>query len=247
MIAISNHKGGVGKSALTTIYASILHYNMNKSVVVFDCDPQHSIIGMREDDKKKIITHPEIQAAFQKQFEKTGIKAYKIVRSTPEKAIDKAYDLMDEVEYPIDVMLFDLPGTVVNEGLLNLYLNMDYLFVPIIADERTIASSYAFVLSLTKFNEKYGKEYFLKDIYFFWNKVDRREHTHLYDYFNNIIEKENMKRLKTIIPDTKKYNKELSETRNVVFRSTFFPPDRKLRRNTNIDELVKEINKIIGL
>jgi cellulose biosynthesis protein BcsQ len=50
-IAIGNQKGGVGKSALTVIYASYLHYELLKNVIVVDCGyPQHSIMNMRESD-----------------------------------------------------------------------------------------------------------------------------------------------------------------------------------------------------
>jgi cellulose biosynthesis protein BcsQ len=51
-VAFSNQKGGVGKSAFTTLVASSLHYAGGKNVAVFDCDyPQYSIHAMRERDK----------------------------------------------------------------------------------------------------------------------------------------------------------------------------------------------------
>ena len=54
-VAFSNQKGGVGKSAFTTLAASYLHYEGKRNVVVIDCDyPQHSIFAMRERDKSMV-------------------------------------------------------------------------------------------------------------------------------------------------------------------------------------------------
>ena len=47
-IALSNQKGGVGKSTMTVLLASYFHYVMGKRVAVVDCDyPQFSIQSLR--------------------------------------------------------------------------------------------------------------------------------------------------------------------------------------------------------
>ena len=54
-VAVSNQKGGVGKSALTVVLSSYLHFEKNLNVAIIDCDsPQHSLVRMRERDKKAI-------------------------------------------------------------------------------------------------------------------------------------------------------------------------------------------------
>ena len=41
-VAVSNQKGGVGKSAITALLASYFHYVKGLNVAVIDCDaPQH--------------------------------------------------------------------------------------------------------------------------------------------------------------------------------------------------------------
>jgi cellulose biosynthesis protein BcsQ len=43
-VAISNQKGGIGKSAFTVLLAGYFHYLKDKNVLVVDCDyPQFSI------------------------------------------------------------------------------------------------------------------------------------------------------------------------------------------------------------
>lgn len=52
-IAFSTQKGGAGKTTLTVLVASYLHYVKGYNVAVVDCDyPQHSIVEMRERDLK---------------------------------------------------------------------------------------------------------------------------------------------------------------------------------------------------
>jgi len=247
-IAFGNQKGGVGKSAFTTIYASYLHYELNKNVIVIDCDyPQHSIVNMRESDIETMGKNSQLQTLLERRFDQTGRKAYKIIKTNPETALDTVINLLDRNKIHTDVVLFDLPGTVNSQGVLNVIINLDYIFIPIIADRRTLDSSLSFALTLYKNIRDSSLACSLKEAYFFWNKVDKRENTELYDIFTELAEDMKLPVLKTQIPDTKKYNKELSVSRTDIFRSTLFPPDKRLLRNSNLDKLVVEINKIIGL
>lgn len=82
LVAISNQKGGVGKSALTVVLASYLHYEKDLNVAIIDCDsPQHSLVRMRERDKKAISASPYHQQLVEKQWERTpkeGISHYRL-------------------------------------------------------------------------------------------------------------------------------------------------------------------------
>ena len=53
--------------------------------------------------------------------------------------------------------------------------------------------------------------------------------------------------MKTFIPDTKRYKKELVTDRKAVFRSTLFPASRSLLRGSNLEELITEIVYYIKL
>ena len=55
-VAFSTQKGGVGKTTLTVLVASYLHYVKGFNVAVVDCDyPQYSIVEMRERDLKTVM------------------------------------------------------------------------------------------------------------------------------------------------------------------------------------------------
>ena len=51
-VAVSNQKGGVGKSTMLVSLASLLNYSMDKNVAIVDCDStQRSLVRLRERDK----------------------------------------------------------------------------------------------------------------------------------------------------------------------------------------------------
>ena len=59
-VAISTQKGGAGKTTLTVLVASYLHYVKGYNVAVVDCDfPQYSIHDMRKRVKNLKDTHSE--------------------------------------------------------------------------------------------------------------------------------------------------------------------------------------------
>ena len=70
-VALSNQKGGVGKSAFTILLASYFHYVENLNVAVIDCDsPQHSLVRMRERDKKAIDRSDHYKQQMMAQWER---------------------------------------------------------------------------------------------------------------------------------------------------------------------------------
>ncbi len=60
-VAFSTQKGGAGKTTLTVLMASYLHYVKGVSVGVVDCDfPQYSIDEMRRRDFKNIEENKQL-------------------------------------------------------------------------------------------------------------------------------------------------------------------------------------------
>ncbi len=54
-VAVSNQKGGVGKSTMLVALASLLNYTMERSVAIVDCDAtQRSLYNLRERDKEMV-------------------------------------------------------------------------------------------------------------------------------------------------------------------------------------------------
>lgn len=78
-----------------------------------------------------------------------------------------------------------------------------------------------------------------------WNMVDGREKTEIYSAYEKICAELALPILKTYLPDSKRFRKEVATERKAVFRSTLFPADRPLVRGSNLDTLVDEILTIV--
>jgi cellulose biosynthesis protein BcsQ len=246
-VAFSNQKGGVGKSAFTTLAASYLHYEGKRNVAVIDCDyPQHSIFAMRERDKDMVTANDVYKQMMVHQYETIGKKAYPVLKSKPEEAVKLADRLVGASPEPVDVVFFDLSGTVNTPGMLKSIVSLDYLFCPIITDRLVMQSTLTFTTTMQGFL-KQNQEASLKNIYLFWNQLVKSENKDLYEAYMSVIQSLNLNLLQTEIPFTVKYKREMSPDARQVFRSTLFPPDRTLLKGSNLDLLVNEVCQIINI
>jgi cellulose biosynthesis protein BcsQ len=246
-VAFSTQKGGVGKTTFTVLAASYLHYLKGYNVAVLDCDfPQHSINAMRKRDTQQIELDDYYKLMAYNQFKRLNKKAYPIICCSPVDAIASANNFLASSEVKFDVVFFDLPGTVNSVGVLQSLANMDYIFTPIIADRLVLESCLSFALSVNDLLVN-NTSLRLKELHLFWNQVDGREKTDLYEIYEKSIHEFGLPLLRTFIPDTKRYNKELSGNRKPVFRSTLFPADKRLIKGSHLEELFIEIAHIVKL
>lgn len=248
-VAFSTQKGGIGKTALTVLTASYLHYVMGINVAVVDCDyPQLSIAKMRDRDKNLVMQDDHYKKLAQEQFKRLDKGAYPIVNSSPQSAITSAQDLLKELDGTAlepHVVFFDLPGTINSEGVLQTLSVMDYIFAPISADRVVLESTLKFAVAINENIITVGRGS-IKGLYLLWNMVDKRENRDLYNAYENIIAELGLQLLKTTIPDTKRFRKELTTAHRHIFRSTLFPAHRSLIKGSNVNYLSEEIYKIIN-
>lgn len=240
-VAFSTQKGGAGKTTLTVLMASYLHFVKGYNVAVIDCDfPQFSIKDMRERDLRNIERNPYLKKIAFEQFKKLKKRAYPVLESRSEEAIDTAKRLLS-AETPPDIIFFDLPGTVNNLGVIQTIATMDYIFCPIAADRVVMESSLKFAGILNDTLISTGKSN-IKGLYLLWNMVDGREKTNLYQIYEAIAGEMGLEVMKTFLPDSKRFRKEGSEDEErSSFRSTVLPPDRILAKGSNIDKLAEEM------
>ena len=246
-VAISNQKGGVGKSAFTVLLASYLHYTKGKNVLVVDCDyPQHSIKAMRDRDKQVVEKNDFYKQMLVSQFSEINKKAYAILTSTPDEAKEAADLFLDKSEAEYDVVFFDLPGTVNAVGVFKSLINMDFIFTPIISDRMAMQSSLSFATTIQDFI-KNRKDIPLQGLYLFWNMIDSRVSKELFNMYNEIMKRLKLQVLETVMPHTHRYNKELSISGKPFFRCTLFPPNSTVIQGSKLDNLSEEICQIIKL
>lgn len=242
-VAFSTQKGGAGKTTLTVLVASYLHYVKDFNVAIVDCDyPQHSIAEMRERDFRMVEQDEYYKGMAFEQFTRLGNKkAYPIIESNTKEALNDADDLVQQGEY--DFIFFDLPGTLNNTDLVLTLANMDYIIAPIAADRVVMESTLDYLISVRDHIINTGKSN-IKAMYLLWNMVDGREKSELYEVYEAVIKELEFTTLKTFIPNSLRFRREQSESRRPLFRSTLFPVDKSLIKGSNIDTLTDEL---IGL
>ena len=223
-IAFSTQKGGVGKTTFTVLAASYLHYVCGYNVLVVDCDyPQFSINA---------------------QFSRLQKPTYNILCTTSDEAIGVVQDYLERNESETDFVFFDLPGTINTRGVIDTLACMDYIFTPISSDRISLESTLSFS-AVIKQAVTDNADTDNKGIYLFWNMVDGREKTPLYAMYEKVIAELGLPILKTSVPNTTRYKKEVMDEGTTLFRSTIFPASRTLLRGSRLKELVEEILSIV--
>jgi len=246
-IAFSSQKGGVGKSTFTALVASAMHYRLGFNVAVFDADfPQHSLMKMKTRDLAMVMENEALKKLAYKQFTTINKKAYPIMQNKADNIVEVAHKFADTSSVPVDVVFFDLPGTVNTPGILKALAGMHHIFTPITADRLVMESTLVFTQLLQDVIMKKG-ETSIKTINLFWNQMDGRESTPLYDVYNQLIGQLGLSLMQSQIKNSTRFRKESEADSKTVFRSTLMPPDERLMKACQLNLFIEEFLKIIQL
>ena len=247
-IAFSTQKGGVGKSTFTVLIASYLHYLKGQSVAVMDCDyPQCSVYEMRKREVRQLETNLHYQSKAIALFDSLGKQTYPIVCAKPEEGIAKAREFLASEPTDYDVVFFDLPGTINNDGVIATFMAMDYVFVPMAPSRMSMESTLSFISPANELITE-RSDLNLKAIHLFWNRVDGRIKKEWLEHYEGVIRQFGLPILKTAIPQSVRYDKEQSiEGSDAVFLSTIFPADKTLLKGSNLDLLVDDNLEVLHL
>ena len=246
-IAFSSQKGGVGKSTFTALVASTLHYRLGYNVAVFDADfPQHSLIKMKARDLAMVMENETLKKLAYRQFTAINKKAYPILQHKAEGVLEAAQEFVDISSLAVDVVFFDLPGTVNTPGILKALAGMHHIFTPITADRLVMESTLIFTQLLQDVIMKKG-ETNIQTINLFWNQVDGRESTPLYGVYNQLIERLGLPLMQSQVKSSTRFRKESEADSRTVFRSTLIPPDERLMKACQLNLFIREFLKIIEL
>lgn len=245
-IAVCNQKGGVGKSAFTTLLASHLHYTLGRDVLVVDCDyPQWSIYAQRERELAAVEQSDYYKLLLVRQFRQTGRKVWPVVRCMPADAETETARFLGSGYQPA-IILYDLPGTVNAEGVIGILSSLDRLFVPMKADKVVMESTLSFARTLHLTLVQNGAVR-LAGVHLFWTMIDRRERTPLYAQYEEVIRRLGLPLMQTHVPYRSRFNKELLADSTGVGRSTLLAPERSFAAEAQIDALALEILSILNM
>ncbi|WP_324680851.1 ParA family protein [Hymenobacter sp. GOD-10R] len=228
-ISISSQKGGVGKTTINILAASIFHFLGNEKVAVIDCDyPQHSLEGLRLKELDQLQANLDKAADFQA----LGVQAYPIVGCEVKEALSIAKEMNGE----FDLVFIDTPGTINVPGLVELWKMLDYVFIPLESDVLSVEATLPFAAALEAFAKgKPGSR--LKQYYAFWNKHIKSEKQDFYQRTEELFAQQNIPFLKSRLEHSVNYKKE-------AMRSTMFPLSKEYMR-LGIRGLIEEMAGII--
>lgn len=182
----------------------------------------------------------------QRQFERLKLKAWPVVRSTPDKAVDDARVFLESESEVYDVVLFDLPGTINTSGVLYTISSMDCLFVPMRADRLVMQSTINFALTIKdKFVGSPATD--LRGVYLVFNMLDRRERNELYATYEKLLGRLELPLLGSRIQSRSKFSRELADTNGAIYRSTLLRSDSAFLRDSGLDAMMREVCTLLDL
>lgn len=246
-VAFASQKGGVGKSTFTALVASIMHYRLGYNVAVVDCDfPQYSLSQMRDRDMKSIMENVTFKRMAHEQFSRLNKSAYPVVKEKADAALETGLGLIESSQEQLDIIFFDLPGTVNSTGIIRALAGMHYLFIPVTADRIVLESALVFTQLITDvlMSQQHVN---IRDVHLFWNRVDGRERNPLYDRYAIFIASLKLKLMDAFITSSVRFRKEGEEDSKVIFRSTLLPADQRLAEGCGLNTFIREFLELLKL
>ncbi|MCD7969114.1 MAG: ParA family protein [Alistipes sp.] len=246
-VSIANQKGGTGKSTLSLIAASYLNYVLGYKVLFADMDyPQCSSYETRVRELNLLKSSDQLKARATQNYSTTGFGIFPIIRTSIKDAIKDVDTFIKKSGIAYDIVFFDMPGTTSSEGIYKTLARLDYIFVPMKADRIFMESTLAFASTINEHVlNKTGV--YLRGLYMFWNMIDKRERTHLYDQYEKVVDALGLPRMEVHIPQRIKFSKEVFTGDEPAYRTTILPPEKKFLRDACIDEFVEEMLKIMNI
>ena len=158
IFSFGNMKGGVGKSTLTTVLANYIHHASKFSVCICDCDDkQLTIQHWREEDLKKGFKEDD-------QYDIHPIKSKQFPDQVPQ---------LNNLGYHF--VGIDLPGNILQEGVMPSYAMVDLLFVPFNYNETDFDSTLKFLDEYKKVDElRQSLGYPPAEKFMVFSKIDKR-------------------------------------------------------------------------
>ena len=222
-IGFASQKGGVGKSSLAEVLASILYYEKGYSILVVDCDgTQESFYKLRE--RELIGNAKELSEQMTVYFQRFGKQAYPIIRKNTKDALEEVQKYIHSNGWKGDIVLFDFPGHADTVEMLELSLDMDYILSPIESDPQSLVSSLAYARTIQELGVDVSDSR-IQNLFLFWNKINRSASTMVVDHYTQYANDEGLTLLDSRIYYSVRFSRELAQGgMKSVFRSSYLPP-----------------------
>lgn len=154
IVLFANQKGGVGKTTICGLFSNYLSNTRGIPLLVVDADPQQTFSSRRKDDLRRQEKVPyNVQSVTIKNPSSTRV-------------------IMQNMRTLKGTTIIDTPGSLTQEGMLELLANADYIICPYHYDLNTIDSTRAFTLAVLRLRQAHPQ--IKAKFIFFCNKYDMR-------------------------------------------------------------------------
>ena len=214
-LAIASPKGGVGKTSLTVLAASILQYHRGCDVAVVDCNhPVYTIARLRQQESEE-LNHQSLM----RLKHRTPCTPYPIICAPVRKALRRVEQHC--ADNPPRCILFDLPALMRTEGTVELLWTMDAVLFPVTGSPMDMEAVRRFIDILGEQILTMGKGN-IRELYLLRNMIQAWEREDADERCRTLADETGALLMQTSLSHSRLYRPLLSERRRGV--CTLFPP-----------------------
>ena len=242
-LAFISPKGGVGKTALTTIVASYLHYNRGYKVAVADCTySDYSLECLRNSEVERITEDKFFRDKAERLYRKSSLRAYPIITATPHEAYEKCEEFTKTCS--VDFIIYDTPNVLTSFGVISLMLKMDVVIFPVTGNVIGIDSLHRLITAINERAITTGQSR-IREMWLLRNMTNHLEGKVFDEYCRQLSELTGVSFIGEI-PLTKHIRRDIfNDNETGICTSTLFPPDDTVRYRAALTEILGKIEKIL--
>ncbi len=224
VIAFATQKGGMGKTTLSVLVASWLHYKRRIPVAVLDVDSsQLSVYSLRLRESEQM--DEETRSRFNQQ----DVDPYTILPGDPAQVPELIGQLPEDVQ----LVFVDLPGNIDVDGYDTALGKVDYLLVPMETSEFSVTTGFNYLSAIRQIDLLPADRCRIV-----WNKFKESRDGALADQLEERFAEHGFQSLKSRIPQRDSYQDSAN-------RSTLFPVPGTYLRNSGLKDLFTEIESLL--
>jgi len=224
ILAFATQKGGMGKTTLSVLVASWLHYKRRIPVAILDVDAsQLSVYNLR------LREIEQMDDDTRQRFNEMKIDAYPVERGEPADVPNMLTRIPPEIRF----VFIDLPGNIEIDGYEQALGMVDYLLVPMETSEFSVTTGFNYLNAIRQIDLLPADRCRVV-----WNKYKESRDAQLVDQLSERFAEYGFESLKSRIPQRDSYQ-------DAANRSTMFPMPVQYLRYSGLKDLFVEIESLL--
>ncbi len=223
ILAFATQKGGMGKTTLSVLVASWLHYKRRIPVAILDVDAsQLSVYNLRLRETEQMDEETK------KRFNEMNLDPYPVERGEPADVPN----MLRHVPADIRFVFIDLPGNIDIDGYEQALGMVDYLLVPMETSEFSVTTGFNYLNAIRQIDLLPADRCRIV-----WNKFKESRDAELADQLSERFREYGFESMKSRIPQRDSYQ-------DAANRSTMFPMPIQYLRHSGLKDLFVEIESL---